>query len=102
MTKGANTRKPIKNIHLKYVDGLTIAESMRLKNVLSVENDRTWERPIEYHNRTEQELHPEDSQVQAQLSELEQYARTNQMKVNHKNLKSCSPIHQKRMTSVLN
>ena len=68
MTKGANTRKPIKNIHLKYVDGLTIAESMILKNVLSVENDITWERPLEYHNRTEQVLHSEDSQVQAQLS----------------------------------
>ena len=90
MTKGANTRKPIKNIHLKHVDGLTIAESMKLKNVLFVENERTWERPSQ------------DSQLQAQLSELEQYARTNQMKTNHKNLKSCSSIHQTRMTSVLN
>ena len=90
MTKGANTRKPIKNIHLKYVDGLTIAESMRLKNELSVENDRTWERPSQ------------DSQLQAQLSELEQYARTNQMKTHHKNFKSSSSIHQTRMTSVLN
>ena len=87
MTKGANRRKAIQNIHLKYVDDLTIAESMRLKNVLCVEKDRIWQRPLEYHNRFEQELHPQDSQVQAQLSEIEQYARTNQMKINHKKSK---------------
>ena len=60
---------------------------MKLKNILHVENDNAWARPLEYHNRTEQVLQPEDSQVQAQLCELSKYAETNQMKVNHKKSK---------------
>ena len=87
LTTSAGIRKAIKNIHLKYVDDLTIAESMRLKNVLNVENDKAWTRPLAYHDRTEQILQPQDSQVQAQLSELDQYAETNQMKINHKKSK---------------
>jgi hypothetical protein len=52
-----------------------------------VENDNAWARPLESHNKTEQVLQPEDSQVQAQLCELSQYAETNQMKINHKKSK---------------
>ena len=46
MTKAANKRKSTKNIHLKYVDDLTIAESLSQNNVLNVENDKIWERPL--------------------------------------------------------
>ena len=87
LTSAAGIRKAIKNLHLKYVDDLTIAEAVKLKDVLHVENDNVWERPLEYHNRTEQVLQPEDSQVQAQLCELSQYAETNEMKINHKKSK---------------
>ena len=87
LTSAAGIRKAIKNLHLKYVDDLTIAEAVKLKNVLHVENDNAWARPLEYHNRTEQVLQPEDSQVQAHLCELSQYAETNQMKINHKKSK---------------
>ena len=74
-------------MHLKYVDDLTIAESLRLKNVLNVEKDKAWTRPLAYHDRTEQTLQPQDSQVQAQLNELSKYADTNQMKINFKKSK---------------
>ena len=67
---------------LKYVDDLTIAEAMKLKNVLHVDNNLCWKRPLNYHNRTEQILNHGDSKVQAQLSELVVYANTNEMKIN--------------------
>ena len=87
LTTSAGIRKHIKNMHLKYVDDLTIAESLRLKNVLNVEKDKAWTRPLAYHDRTEQTLQPHYSQVQAQLDDLSKYAYTNQMKINHKKSK---------------
>ena len=38
LTKAANVRKAIQNMHLKYVDDLTVEESIRLIDVLSLEN----------------------------------------------------------------
>ena len=87
LTKAANVRKPIQNMHLKYVDDLTLAESIRLNDVLSVERNKVWERPLQYHDRTEQVLSAQDSQVQTQLNELSCFAQTNQMKINHKKSK---------------
>ena len=82
LTRPVNAKTNMKNIHLKYVDDLTIAEALKLKNVLNVENNLRWERPLKYHNRTEQTLNPENSQVQAQLGELAAYANVNEMKIN--------------------
>ena len=82
LTRAVNAKTEIRNTHLKYVDDLTIAEAMKLKNVLTVDSTEVWERPVNYHNRTEQKLNPENSQVQAQLSELAVYANTNEMKIN--------------------
>ena len=80
VTKSAQARKIIKNMHLKYVDDLTIAESLKLKDVLSVENDL--ERPLRYHERFEQTLSSEMSQVQTQLNEIAEHAKLNKMKIN--------------------
>ena len=91
LTKAANARKPIQNLHLKYVDSLTIAESLRLNDVMSVENNKVWERALKYHDRIEQVLNAQHSQVQTQLNELSCYAQTNRMKINHKKLKVMLP-----------
>ena len=87
LTKAVNARKAIKNLHLKYVDDLTLAEAIKLKSVLVVENNSGLERPLEYHKRTEQTLKPEDSQVQEQLNELTAYAEQNEMKINQEKSK---------------
>jgi hypothetical protein len=63
---------------------LTIAESIRLNDVMSVENNKVWERALKYHDRIEQVLNAQHSQVQTQLNELSSYAQTNQRKINHK------------------
>ena len=72
----------IRNTQLKYVDDLTIAEAMKLKNVLHEDNNFSWKRPLNHHNRTEQILNQGDSQVQAQLNELAMYGNTYEMKIN--------------------
>ena len=40
ITKAANVRKAIQNMHLKHVDDLTVEESIRLIDVLSLENTK--------------------------------------------------------------
>ena len=53
VTKAAHVRKAVTNIHLKYVDDLTIAESLKLKDVLAVDENKEWERPLNYNKRFE-------------------------------------------------
>ena len=55
---------------------LEVAESIRLNDVLSVERKKVWERPLHYHDRTEQLLKAQASQVQTQLNEISDYAQT--------------------------
>jgi hypothetical protein len=62
-----------------------VAEALDLKTCL--ETDKNQVRPLTYHNRTEQSLPPENSKVQAQLNEIEKYARDNEIKVNIKKTK---------------
>ena len=86
VTKASNVRNAISNIHLKFVDDLTIAESLKLKDVLSVQ-EQELERPLQYHERFEQTLDPVKSQVQAQLNELSKHADTHKMRINHSKTK---------------
>ena len=54
ITKAINKRKEIPTKHWKYVDDLTIGEAIDLKRVL--ESKKDMEKPLKYHNRTEQIL----------------------------------------------
>ena len=79
--KAANT------IHLKYVDDLTMAEAIKMKEKLvSVpESDRPL--PDTFHARTGHTLPREQSSLHQQLLQTQQYARENKMKVNSKKTK---------------
>ena len=83
ITKAAHVRKSIKNIHLKYIDDLTIAESIKLKSALCVDNQAEWKRPLQYHERFEQRLPVQNSLVQEQLNSLAEHAQQNKMRINH-------------------
>ena len=72
-------------IHLKYVDDLTIAESIILKDNVSPVPDRP--RPDSYHARTGHALIPEKSDVYKEIKNIEQYAASNDMKLNAKKTK---------------
>ena len=79
--------KEVNKIHLKYVDDLTMAESIDLaeKLVHVPASDRPM--PDRYHARTGQVLPVGSSEVFKQLQKTEVYASQNQMKLNYKKTK---------------
>ena len=72
-------------IHLKYVDDLTIAEAIKLKDKLVPAPDRPL--PDNYHARTGHALPRENSEVFKQMLATNQYAEDNEMKINFKKTK---------------
>ena len=82
VSKPLNKRKSMKNIHLKFVDDMTVAESVNLKKQLIANPDVNQPRPLEYHNRTEQILPESESQIIPLLNDILEYTRKNKMKIN--------------------
>ena len=82
LTKPLSKRKPLKNIHLKFVDDLTVAESINLKKQLIPNPDPDQPRPLEYHNRTEHILPESESQIIPLLKDIMDYAESHKMKIN--------------------
>ena len=74
-------------IHLKYVDDLTLAETINLpKNLVKLSDS---ERPLPdvQHARTGHVLPADKSKVQSQVMEVKEYAEKNHMKINTKKSK---------------
>ena len=88
ITQNTNKRKEIPTSHWKYVDDLTLAEALDLKKCLVSDSENSFVKPLNYHNRTEHKLPPQQSQVQDQLHKLQEYAKVNEMKINVKKTKS--------------
>jgi hypothetical protein len=82
LTNASNKSKEIQNQHFKYVDDLTAAEAIVLSKTLVPDSENTLEKPLNYHNRTEQLLPPSACKLQTQLNKLDEYANINEMKVN--------------------
>ena len=69
-------------IHLKFIDDLSVAESLNLKKQLIKNPDVSQPRPLDYHDRTEHVLPESESRVQELLNTIVDYTRTHKMKVN--------------------
>ena len=79
--------KAANEIHLKYVDDLTLAEAIDLpKNLVSVPNDER-PQPDMFHARTGHALPLKNSKVHNQLIKTLEYAKNNGMKINYKKTK---------------
>ena len=74
-------RKPIKNLHLKYIDDLSFLTSINVKKDL-IENPVAPERPVTYHNRTNHILPNEKNVLQEQMDRLTAFVTENEMKIN--------------------
>ena len=79
-------RKPIKNLHLKYIDDLSYLTSINVKKDL-IENPVAPERPVTYHNRTNHILPNEKNVLQEQMDRLTAFVNENEMKINPKKSK---------------
>ena len=78
-------RKPIKNIHLKYVDDMSIAQSINLPECL-IQNPNP-QRPFEHHDHTNHILPSESYILQEQINSLVEYCQTNEMRINENKTK---------------
>ena len=73
--------KAANRIHLKYVDDLSIAESIPLKEkVIPAPCDR--QLPDPFRARTGHQLVPEKSEVLKKINDIKEYASKNYMKIN--------------------
>ena len=79
--------KEVNKIHLKYVDDLTLAETINLAEKLVYVPDSERPMPDRYHARTGHVLPAGSSEVFKQLQKTEEYATNNQMQINYKKTK---------------
>ena len=79
--------KAVNELHLKYVDDLTYAESINMPEQLQYIPTTQRSLPDSYHARTGHVLPLESSRIYNQLSRTEDYARLNEMKFNYKKSK---------------
>ena len=75
-------------IHLKYVDDLSLGESINLRENLVDNPDPNPQRPFTFHDRTNHVLPPGACLLQEQLHVLQKYCEDNQMKINQKKCKA--------------
>ena len=78
--------KTLNEIHLKYVDDLSLAETVNMRELKTTPLECR-PQPDPFHARTGHTLKPEDSRVYAQLLKTQKYASDNGMKVNPKKTK---------------
>ena len=82
ITEKKNKRKVIPNIHMKFVDDLTLAESINVKECVIPNPDPNPPRPLSYHDRTLHVLPTAQTPVQGELNRMLDYCRENKMKIN--------------------
>ena len=75
-----NKRQPIKKIHMKWIDDMTAAESIHLKEKLIWNTNPV--QPLQYHERNGYYLPPEKSELQTLMNNLVAYTDHHQMELN--------------------
>ena len=73
--------KMVRNIHFKYVDDLTLAETINLRADLEMDS-RERERPVSFHERTGHYLPLDKCKTQQKINEILQFTQENEMVIN--------------------
>ena len=74
-------------MHVKYVDDMTTAHVVNLKNDLETNDERVWMKPPMRRERFEKVLPENKNNLQHQMKELCNYAIENEMKLNKEKTK---------------
>ena len=82
MTVGLNKRIPMRHTHMKYVDDLSLAQSLNLRENLICNPDPNPPRPLAYHDRTQHLLPANSCELQDNLDQLVEYSQRYQMQIN--------------------
>ena len=80
--------KAVNVLHLKYVDDLTLLESIKLRDQLIEVPESAVTHPVSYRARTGHVLPLTNSEVYKQLIATEEYANQNKMKINYTKTKT--------------
>ena len=75
-------RIPIHEIHMKFVDDMTLAEAFNLKDCVIPNPNTNPVRPLNYHDRTEHVLPSDSNVMQMQLDKIVRYCEDNEMRIN--------------------
>ena len=84
-------------MHAKYVDDMTAAQAVNMKNDIQTDDQRMWVKPPMKRERFEQFLPDEKNLVQKQMKEVSKYAIENEMKLNKD--KTCYSTQPDKRTS---
>ena len=89
--------KDINTLHLKYVDDLSLAETINMKTQITSVPIQDRPQPDHFRARTGHKLKNETSQVLSKLQDIKTYADTNNMKINFPKTKLMvfNPSHTK-------
>ena len=82
ITGTLNKRSPIPNIHMKYVDDISLAQSLNMKNCVIDNPDPSPTLPLTYHDRTGHILPTTQLPLQLQLDRLVELCKTQDMVIN--------------------
>ena len=82
LTAAASKRDEMTKMHAKYVDDMTAAHTVNLKEDLVANEEKVWVKPPMKRERFEKVLSEDKNLMQKQVKELCQYAVENEMKLN--------------------
>ena len=74
----------MEKIHMKYVDDLSLAVSINLKDNLVANPDENPQRPLSYHDRTQHVLPVSRNAIQQEFDNLKDFATQHEMVINGK------------------
>ena len=80
ITEKLGKRAPLPNIHMKYVDDLSLAQAINLKECVIPNPNPT--HPLNYHERTNHILPACNYTLQEDLNNVSNYANNHQMRIN--------------------
>ena len=87
ITQKKSKRNVIPNIHMKFVDDMTLAGTMNLRECLVPNPDTNQPFPLAFHDRTQHVLPESLNLLQEQLDKMIQYCEENSMMINHNKTK---------------
>ena len=87
LTAAAGKRDEMSKMHAKYVDDMTAAQSIKIKDDLKKDENRFWQKPAMKRERFEQVLPEDKNEIQKQLDDICRYADENEMKLNSEKTK---------------
>ena len=96
LTSPPEGRKPIEMTHMKFIDDVTIADSVDMDRELKPQEENHWVRPLIKRSRFELAVPEDNNKTNTELKKVSEFAKDNFMKINYKksNVMLYNPIRR--------